>query len=105
MEIQALIKQIESSPAVMLYFSGEQCNVCHALRPKIKALFDEKFPKIAQVWLDAHEHPQIAAHFHVFSVPTLIVFLDGREFVREGRAMSLAALEEKIARPYALLTE
>ncbi len=84
----------------MLYFSGEHCNVCHALRPKIKALFDERFPEIAQLWLDAHENPELSAHFQVFSVPTLIVFLDGKEFIREGRAMSLAALEAKLSRPY-----
>ena len=105
MELETLQQRIQNEIGVMLYFSGEHCNVCHALRPKIKALFDEKFPKIAQVWLDAHEHPQIAAHYRVFSVPTLIVFLDGREFVREGRAMSLVALEEKLSRPYRMLTE
>jgi len=37
-EIQTIIKE---EVGVLLYFSGEQCNVCHALRPKFKELFDK----------------------------------------------------------------
>ena len=100
-EVQRLI---EEKPGVLLYFSGEHCNVCHALRPKFKELFDSKFPLIEQIYLDAHENAQVAAHFQVFSVPTAIVFLGGREFAREGRAVSLHQLEQKLARPYAIMT-
>ena len=105
MTLQDIQTLIEEKPGVLLYFSGATCNVCHALRPKYKALFDEKFPLIEQVYLDAHEHSDIAVHFNVFSVPTAIVFLGGREFAREGRAVSLHQLEEKLSRPYDIMTE
>jgi len=99
-EIQNIIK---SEVGVLLYFSGENCNVCHALRPKFKELFDKEFPKIKQIYLDAHENPQISANFQVFSVPTMLVFLDGREFVREGRAVSIHQLQQKLRRPYDIM--
>jgi len=99
-EIQNIIK---SEVGVLLYFSGENCNVCHALRPKFKELFDKEFPKIKQIYLDAHENPQISANFQVFSVPTMLVFLDGREFVREGRAVSIHQLQQKLQRPYDIM--
>ena len=99
-EIQNIIK---SEVGVLLYFSGENCNVCHALRPKFKELFDKEFPKIKQIYLDAHENPQISANFQVFSVPTMLVFLDGREFVREGRAVSMHQLQQKLQRPYDIM--
>ncbi|WP_457606323.1 thioredoxin family protein [Nitratifractor sp.] len=105
MTLESIVKSIETEPGVLLYFSGENCNVCHALRPKFRELFDRSFPMIRQIYLDAGEHPEIAAHFQVFSVPTAIVFLGGREFTREGRAVSLHALEEKLSRPYGILTE
>ncbi|MCH9740497.1 MAG: thioredoxin family protein, partial [Epsilonproteobacteria bacterium] len=89
---------------VLLYFSGENCNVCHALRPKFKELFDESFPEVKQLYLDAHENAQIAAHFQLFSVPTMLVFLDGREFVREGRTVSMHQLRQQLQRPYDLMT-
>ena len=105
MELEVLEKVIRDEAGVLLYFSGENCNVCHALRPKFKELFDKEFPLIKQIYLDAHENPEISAHFHVFSVPTMIVFLDGREFVREGRAVSLHKMTEQLKRPYTMLTE
>jgi len=104
MTLEALQNTIRSEVGVLLYFSGENCNVCHALRPKFKDLFDSEFPQIRQIYLDAHENPEISAHFQVFSVPIMIVFLDGREFVREGRAVSMHKMTEQLARPYGMMT-
>jgi len=105
MSLEELQNTIREEIGVLLYFSGENCNVCHALRPKFKELFDTEFPKIKQIYLDAHENPEISAHFQVFSVPTMIVFMDGREFIREGRSVSLHQLTQKLARPYGMMTE
>jgi len=105
MSLDELKDIIKGEMGVLLYFSGENCNVCHALRPKFKTLFDTKFPKIRQIYLDAHENPEISANFGVFSVPTMLVFLDGKEFIREGRAVSLYQLEEKLQRPYSFIVE
>jgi len=105
MNLEKLQNIIRAEIGVLLYFSGENCNVCHALRPKFKELFDKEFPKIKQIYLDAHENLEISSHFQVFSVPTMLVFLDGREFVREGRSVSLHQLTQKLARPYGMMTE
>jgi thioredoxin-like negative regulator of GroEL len=105
MILEELQNTIREEIGVLLYFSGENCNVCHALRPKFKELFDKEFPRIQQIYLDAHENPEISAHFQVFSVPTMIVFMDGREFIREGRSVSLHQLTQKLARPYGMMTE
>ncbi|MEA1879342.1 MAG: thioredoxin family protein, partial [Campylobacterota bacterium] len=101
-ELQTITRE---EVGVCLYFSGEFCNVCHALRPKVKTLFDAEFPQLKQIYLDAEEHRDIALHFQVLSVPTMIVFMDGREFVREGRSVSLHQLTEKLKRPYGIMTE
>lgn len=105
MTLDALEKTVKNETGVLLYFSGEHCNVCHALRPKFAEAFEQHFPLIRQIYLDAHEHPQISAHFQVFAVPTMIVFLQGQEFAREGRAVSLHQLVEKLSRPYSIMTE
>ena len=104
MNLEEIKSMIENEDGVLLYFSGQNCNVCHALRPKVDELFEKKFPIIKRVFLDAHQNPEISAHFGVFSVPTMIVFLGGREFAREGRAVSLLQLEEKLSRPYSIMT-
>jgi len=105
MTLGLLQNTIKREVGVLLYFSGENCNVCHALRPKFKEVFDTNFPQLKQIYLDAHENAEISAHFQVFSVPTMIVFMDGREFAREGRSVSLHQLTEKLKRPYGMMTE
>jgi len=105
MTLETIQDTIRSEVGVLLYFSGENCNVCHALRPKFKDLFDSEFPQLKQIYLNAQVNPQISAHYQVFSVPTMIVFLDGREFVREGRSVSLHKMTEQLKRPYRMMTE
>ena len=103
MTLEQLQQTIKEEAGVLLYFSGENCNVCHALRPKFKEVFNKEFPKLKQIYLDAHANPEIAAHYSVFSVPTMLVFMDGREFAREGRAVSLHKLTEQLKRPYEMM--
>ncbi len=103
MTLETLQNTIRSEVGVLLYFSGEKCNVCHALRPKFKEAFDTHLPLLKQIYLDAHENIEISAHFQVFSVPTMIVFLDGREFAREGRNVSLHQLISQLERPYSIM--
>jgi thioredoxin-like negative regulator of GroEL len=105
MTLAELQNTIRTEVGVLLYFSGENCNVCHALRPKFKEVFDTHFPQLRQIYLDAHENPEISAHFQVFSVPTMIVFMDGREFAREGRSVSMHQLTEQLKRPYEMMIE
>ncbi|KIM05386.1 MAG: thioredoxin [Sulfurovum sp. AS07-7] len=103
MRLEEVQNSINNELGVLLYFSGEKCSVCHALRPKFRELFDKTFPDIKQIYLDAHENIEISAHFGVFSVPTMIVFLDRKEFLREGRSVSLVQVKEKLSRPYNIM--
>lgn len=105
MKLEELQTIIREEVGVLVYFSGENCNVCHALRPKFKELFDKEFPQIKQIYLDAYENSEISAYFQVFSVPTMIIFLDAKEFIREGRLVSLYQLTQKLTRPYEMMTD
>jgi thiol-disulfide isomerase/thioredoxin len=104
MTLEEIKEIIDKEDGVMLYFWGDNCAVCDALKPKLIESFKENFPKIKQIFIDAKNNTDIAAHFSVFSIPTTIVFLAGKEFAREGRAMSIGALVEKIKRPYDIMT-
>ena len=97
-------KLINSELGVLLYFSTPTCNVCHALKPKIIEAFDTHFPVIKQQFIDSSLSPEIPAALGIFSVPTIVVFLDGKEFARESRNVSVGELVKKIARPYEMMT-
>ncbi len=102
--LEALESLIAERPGLLVYFSTPTCNVCHALRPKITEAFSTHFPLIEQIFIDAAEHPQIPAALGIFAVPTILVYLDGKEFARESRNVSIPLLVEKIRRPYQILT-
>jgi len=105
MNLDEVKDSINTELGVLLYFSGDKCNVCHALRPKFKEAFDTNFPELKQIYLDANENPEISAHYQVFSVPTMIIFMDRREFAREGRSVSLHRLVEQLKRPYNMMID
>ena len=94
---------IDSELGVLLYFSTPTCNVCHALKPKIVEEFDKNFPLIKKVFVNSSITPEIAAYFNVFSVPTMLLFLDKKEFAREGRNVSVPLFVDRVKRVYELV--
>lgn len=100
--LQSVKDLIEQNDGVMLYFSGENCGVCHTLKPKVKELFDTNFSNLKQVYISADTYQEIAASFNVFTIPTVIVFFEKQEFIRQSRYISISDLQSKIERPYRL---
>jgi len=103
--LDALKEVIDSEVACLLYFSSPTCNVCHVLRPKIMERVDEQFPKIKTLHVDLSLTPEIGAQFQVLAAPTVILFLEGKEFIRKYRTMSVDGLMQEIQRPYTMLME
>lgn len=99
-ELQALVAR---EAAVLAYFSTPDCRVCQALRPKVAELLEREFPRLAGVYVDCGALPAAAGQYQVFSVPTMVVFFEGREWLRRGRSVGLAELRQEIGRPYQLL--
>jgi len=94
---------IANSPLAAVYFSGPDCAVCEALKPKLMALLAERFPALAVATVDCGRHGALAAQQRVFSIPTLVLFMDGREAGRYVRAFSPAAVAADLERPYSIL--
>lgn len=102
-QIEDLKTIIDENLAVILYFSAPTCNVCHALKPKLFEAIEKNFDKFKIVEIDVSQDQEIAANFSVFAIPTLLVFLDGREFLRKSRHMSVDEVVKEIKRPYDIM--
>ena len=102
--IEIINDTIEKNLAVMLYFSAPTCNVCHALKPKLTSAIENNFESFKIVSVDISLTPEIASHFSVFAIPTLLIFLDGKEFLRKSRHMSVDEVIREIKRPYDIMT-
>lgn len=101
--IENIENAIKENLAVMLYFSAPTCNVCHALKPKLLEAIDTNFDKFEVVSIDTSIEQETSAHFSVFAIPTVLVFLDGKEFLRKSRHMSIDEVIGEIKRPYEIM--
>ena len=84
------------------WFSGPDCNVCHVLRPKVEALLSEAFPKVPLAAVDCDAARDLAAQLSVFTIPTAIIWMEGREAQRFARNFSVGEIRDALTRPYAL---
>lgn len=96
---------ISTQDAVLIYFSGQNCSVCTTLKPKIEQQVNLHLPKIKIYEVKADIYKEIASNFSVFSIPTILVFFDSKEFKREGRNISVLNFIEELKRPYNLFME
>lgn len=94
---------IYEKPAVMLYFSAPTCNVCHALKPKLLEAIDKNFGEFEIISVDVSVEQEVSAHFNVFAIPTVLIFLGGREFLRKSRHMSIDEVVREVRRPYDIM--
>lgn len=96
---------IDNEVAVIVYFYNNNCAPCISLRPKVEKLVTDSFPQIKLVFVNSEMYPDIPATYSVFSNPTLIIFLEGREYRRESKYISIPQLSEAIERPYKMIFE
>jgi len=101
--IKNIEQTIKENLAVMLYFWAPTCNVCHALKPKLLEAIDKNFKEFTVISIDTSIEQEIAAHFNVFAIPTVLIFLDGKEFLRKSRHMSVDEVVREIKRPYEIM--
>jgi thioredoxin 1 len=101
--IENINQTINENLAVMLYFSAPTCNVCHALKPKLLEAIEENFKNFEIISIDTSIEQETSAHFSVFAIPTVLVFLDGKEFLRKSRHMSVEEVVREIKRPYEIM--
>lgn len=95
----------DNEPALLAYFSTEFCNVCKVLKPKVAELIAEKFPQIKMVYIQSDKFPDISAQNQIFIAPTIIIYFNGREFIRKSRNIGIGELQHEIQRPYSMLFE
>lgn len=86
---------------VVLYLSRPDCGVCSALRPRIEEIV-ASLPESRFYAIDLDETPAAAAEYSVFTIPAIIVYVDGRETLREARYLSVQELQSRMMRLYAL---
>ncbi|MEC0124963.1 thioredoxin family protein [Paenibacillus pabuli] len=99
--IEMVEKFIQQHELVLLYVSRSECSVCHALLPKIRKLL-ESYPMVHLGCIDANVVEEVASRFLIFTVPTMLLLVERKEFIREDRFVRLERLEEQLQQIYNL---
>ncbi|MDD2382038.1 MAG: thioredoxin family protein [Mariniphaga sp.] len=94
---------VQETPALLAYFSTDACNVCKVLKPKTGELIRSEFQQIETVYIKIDTLPEVAGQNQIFSVPTILVYFEGRETIRKSRHISLDELRNLIQRPYSII--
>ncbi|MBO1510220.1 thioredoxin family protein [Metabacillus bambusae] len=87
-----------------LYVSRQDCGICHAVLPRLRELLD-KFPHIHLGHIDANEVEEIAAKFSILTVPVLLLFINGKEVLRDARFIHFDKLEKRIEKIYGMYNQ
>ena len=102
---EGFLEITKSNRAVCFYLSTPECNVCKVLKPKVIEMIENDFTKIDFCYVDLNEAKEISGQLSVFSVPTILVFFEGRETIRASRNVHLKELREQINRYYKMMFE
>jgi len=97
--IEAVEDFILENKLSFLFISQPNCSVCHSLLPQVQALI-ANYPEIRSGYIDAADVTEVAGRFSIFTVPVLLLFVEGKEYIREARIVHMELLEEKIDKIY-----
>jgi thioredoxin 1 len=77
---------------VLVDFSAAWCGPCKAMAPALEAFARHRGDDLAVVKLDIDEAPDIASRYAVRSVPTLMLFQDGKPVASQAGMLSESQL-------------
>ena len=83
---------------IFVDFYADWCGPCRMMAPVIEELAKELEGKVKVAKVNVDEENEIAGRFQIFSIPTFILFKDGKEAERIIGGVGKNGLLEKINR-------
>lgn len=94
----------QTTPIEGLLFTGDRCSICTVIKPKLEALLNT-YDSISFKTLKTAEEPIAAASHSVFSVPTLLIFAEGKEYRRYHGSFATQTVKDDLDRLVALMED
>ena len=88
---------LKSAEPVVVDFWAEWCGPCRMIAPALEEIAAEMKGKIKVVKLNIDENPTVASKLGIRSIPTLIIFKDGKPAATQVGALPKSKLKEWVA--------
>ncbi|HJU57728.1 MAG TPA: thioredoxin [Actinomycetota bacterium] len=85
-----------SARPVLVDFWAEWCVPCHMVSPVVEEIGRDKGDDLQVAKLNIDENPDVTRRFGVMSIPTLMLFKEGKEIARVVGARGKDALLKEI---------
>ena len=82
---------------VLVDFTAEWCGPCKLMKPVLQELHEKSGDKLRILKIDIDRNPSVASSFQVQSVPTLILFQNGKILWRQSGVLQAAQLQKIIS--------
>lgn len=83
---------IQSSKPVLIDFYAEWCGPCKVMKPHLLDVAERMGDNAKIVMVDIDKEKDLAERFRIQSVPTLIIFKQGKQLWRQSGVISANAL-------------
>lgn len=92
---EEMLEDFTNQDMYILYFSSEKCSVCNTILPELKKITDELPIQIGKI--DINDNLKIAGQYLIFVTPTIIMFNDNKEILRESRFIDFKKIERMLS--------
>jgi len=83
---------IKASGPVLVDFWAEWCGPCRAIAPTLESMAKDMAGKVTIAKVNVDENPSIASKYQIRSIPTLMLFKDGKPVATRMGSMPKQAL-------------
>ena len=94
MNLNKITQIIKDQEIVILYVKSRTCNVCLELLSKVEEVTKSEKIKVIDIYIE--ENREVGSQYNIFSAPTMIMFVMGKEVYREGRFLRISELKDVI---------